>query len=97
MYTTFIVIDPRNPNRAYCGTFGDGLWKSEDIGQTWNRIGKDVITCNDIISVSVSPIKIMEPVCGVARRQYSLTSISRITNNVRTLLWYELSMGDGVT
>jgi len=49
-----ITIDPRNPNRAYCGTFGDGLWKTEDIGQTWNRIGKDGIACNDITSVSIS-------------------------------------------
>jgi hypothetical protein len=48
-----ITVDPRNPNHAYCGTFGDGLWKSEDIGQTWNRIGKDGIACNDITSVSI--------------------------------------------
>jgi len=30
------------------------LWKTEDIGQTWNRIGKDEIASNDITSVSVS-------------------------------------------
>ena len=29
-----IVFDPRNPNGAYCGTFGDGLWKTNDGGQT---------------------------------------------------------------
>lgn len=49
-----VTIDPRNPNHAYCGTFGDGLWKTEDIGQTWNKIGKDVIASNDITSVSIS-------------------------------------------
>lgn len=49
-----VTIDPRNPNRAYCGTFGEGLWKTEDNEQTWNRIGKDGIACNNITSVSIS-------------------------------------------
>ena len=31
-----LAFDPRNSNRAYCGTFGDGLWKTDDGGQTWN-------------------------------------------------------------
>lgn len=51
-----IVFDPRNPNSAYCGTFGDGLWKTNDGGQTWNSIGKDVITSPYVLSVSVSPL-----------------------------------------
>ena len=25
-----IAFDPRNSDRAYCGTFGDGLWKTDD-------------------------------------------------------------------
>ena len=36
-----IAFDPSNPSRAYCGTFGDGLWKTDDSGHTWNSIGKD--------------------------------------------------------
>jgi hypothetical protein len=24
-----IAFDPRNSNRAYCGTFGDELWKTD--------------------------------------------------------------------
>ncbi|MFZ0697235.1 MAG: hypothetical protein WAM88_08875 [Nitrososphaeraceae archaeon] len=39
-----IAIDSRNPDRAYCATFGDGLWKTDDGGQTWNNIGKEVIS-----------------------------------------------------
>ena len=27
-----ISFDYRNTNRAYCGTFGDGLWKTDDMG-----------------------------------------------------------------
>jgi photosystem II stability/assembly factor-like uncharacterized protein len=51
-----IALDPRNPNRAYCGTFGDGLWKTDDGGQTWNSIGKDLISSPYVTSVSVSPL-----------------------------------------
>ena len=50
-----IAFDPRNPDCAYCGTFGDGLWKTDDSGQTWNNIGKDVISNPHVMSVSVSP------------------------------------------
>jgi photosystem II stability/assembly factor-like uncharacterized protein len=51
-----IVFDPANPNRAYCGTFGNGLWKTDDGGHTWNSIGKDVISSPYVMSVSVSPL-----------------------------------------
>jgi hypothetical protein len=51
-----IAFDPQNPSRAYCSTFGDGLWKTDDSGQTWNRIGKDVISSHYVTSVSVSPL-----------------------------------------
>ena len=51
-----VAFDPRNPNRAYCGTFGNGLWKTDDGGHTWDRIGKDVISSPYVMSVSVSPL-----------------------------------------
>ena len=51
-----IAFDPRNPDRAYCATFGDGLWKTDDGGQTWNNIGKDIISSPYVMSVSVSPL-----------------------------------------
>jgi hypothetical protein len=49
-----IIFDPKSPSRAYCGTFGHGLWKTDDSGQTWNRIGKDAISSQNVMSVSVS-------------------------------------------
>lgn len=52
-----IAFDRRNPNIAYCGTFGKGLWKTDDSGQTWNSIGKNEIFTSNIMSVSVSPIE----------------------------------------
>jgi BNR/Asp-box repeat len=33
-----ISFDPSNPSRAYCGTFGNGLYKTDDGGQSWASI-----------------------------------------------------------
>jgi len=51
-----VTFDPRNPNRVYCGTFGDGLWKSDDGGQSWDRL-KNVIFSNEVTSVSANRIE----------------------------------------
>jgi hypothetical protein len=34
-----IAFDLHNPNRVYCWTFGNGLWKTDDGCQNWNNIG----------------------------------------------------------
>ena len=39
-----VAFDPLNQDHADQGTFGDGLWKSDDGMLTWNRIGKDEIS-----------------------------------------------------
>jgi hypothetical protein len=52
-----IAFDPLNPSRAYCATFGNGLWRTDDNGQTWSNIGKDVITSPYVMSVAVSSLK----------------------------------------
>lgn len=49
-----IVFDPLKPDHAYCATFGDGLWKTDDGGYNWNNIGKGVIT--SCLSQLVHPI-----------------------------------------
>ncbi|MFL6457356.1 MAG: WD40/YVTN/BNR-like repeat-containing protein [Nitrososphaeraceae archaeon] len=49
-----ISFHPSNPNRAYCGMFGNGLWKTDDGGETWDNIGKETISSKDVMSVSVS-------------------------------------------
>ncbi|MFL6409095.1 MAG: glycosyl hydrolase [Nitrososphaeraceae archaeon] len=51
------AFDPNNPNRAYCGTFGGGLWKTDDGGQSWDSIGKERISSSDVMSVSVSGLE----------------------------------------
>lgn len=39
MQPACIAVDPFQPRRVYCGTFGRGLWRSLDAGQTWQPIG----------------------------------------------------------
>jgi hypothetical protein len=51
-----IAFDPLDSGRAYCATFGNGLWRTEDNGQTWSNIGKDVITSPYVMSVAVSSL-----------------------------------------
>ena len=60
-----IAFDPSNPSRAYCGTFGDELWKTDDSGHTWNSLGKASSSSSSsstpskdaIMSVSVSHLE----------------------------------------
>ena len=52
-----ITFDPSKPNRAYCGTFGNGLWKTDNGGETWDNIGMEAISSKDVMSVSVSHLE----------------------------------------
>jgi photosystem II stability/assembly factor-like uncharacterized protein len=51
------AFDHVNPGRAYCGTFGEGLWKTEDGGQNWGQIGKASMPNQNVTSVSVSHLE----------------------------------------
>jgi hypothetical protein len=48
-----LALDPQRPEYAYCGTFGDGLWRSRDAGHFWEPIGERVIQ-PQVTSVAVS-------------------------------------------
>ncbi|KRG11290.1 WD40/YVTN/BNR-like repeat-containing protein [Staphylococcus sp. NAM3COL9] len=37
---TDLVVDHQNKNQIFCGTYGNGLWKSEDGGESWFAIGQ---------------------------------------------------------
>ena len=39
MQPTCIAQDPFQPERLYCGTFGRGLWCSDDFGDSWYPVG----------------------------------------------------------
>jgi photosystem II stability/assembly factor-like uncharacterized protein len=51
-----LAIDPQNPTRVYCGTWSNGLWRSDDAGQSWNPVGPG-IAHNEITAVTASPIE----------------------------------------
>lgn len=54
--TQCLAADPLRPERLYCGTFGRGLWRSDDAGATWRPVGGG-ITHDEIMSVAVSPLE----------------------------------------
>ncbi len=39
LQTTCLASDPGRPERIYCGTYGRGLWRSDDAGRSWVPIG----------------------------------------------------------
>jgi photosystem II stability/assembly factor-like uncharacterized protein len=39
MQPVSLATDPFHPERIYCGTFGRGLWRSTDGGDTWEPVG----------------------------------------------------------
>lgn len=53
-----MAADPVKRGRLYAGTFEDGLWISDDSGETWRQAGKG-ITHDSILSVAVSPTEVI--------------------------------------
>jgi photosystem II stability/assembly factor-like uncharacterized protein len=38
-----VSIDPENPRTVFCGTRDDGLWRSEDRGTSWEKVGDETL------------------------------------------------------
>ncbi|HEV8636902.1 MAG TPA: hypothetical protein VG370_22005 [Chloroflexota bacterium] len=53
--TQCLAVDPRQTERLYCGTFGDGLWISHDAGATWHPAG-DGIAHREVMALAVGPL-----------------------------------------
>ena len=34
-----VTVDPLCPRLIYCGTFGSGLWSSDNAGESWRPAG----------------------------------------------------------
>ena len=49
-----VAVDPRDPDRVYVGTFDDGLYASDDGGDTWREAWHG-IEDRRVMAVSVSP------------------------------------------
>jgi hypothetical protein len=54
--TQCVAADPLRPSCVYCGTFGEGLWRSEDAGATWQPVGEG-IRSREVMSVAVSSLE----------------------------------------
>lgn len=48
-----VTVDPSRPEVIYCGTFDRGLWRSMDAGDSWERVGEDVVR-DPVMAVAVS-------------------------------------------
>jgi photosystem II stability/assembly factor-like uncharacterized protein len=49
-----IAVDPRDPRRVYVGTFDDGIYRSDDGGETW-REASSGLEDRRVLAISVSP------------------------------------------
>src|SRR6266516_3884816 len=54
--TQCLAVDPQQPEEVYCGTFGQGLWHSNDAGITWENVGTNIIR-EQVMSVAISPLE----------------------------------------
>ncbi len=59
-----VAVDPRDPNRVYVGTFDDGLYATDDAGQTWREAWHGVAD-RRVPAVSVSPSHVQDGVSVV--------------------------------
>jgi hypothetical protein len=81
-----VTFDTRNPNHVYCGTFGDGLWKSDDGGQSWDRLR----THTEIVGVGGAS---NQHIFIITSSLTSLTSPNIRGNSVRSFRLRELVDG----
>jgi photosystem II stability/assembly factor-like uncharacterized protein len=54
--TQCLAVDPQQPEEVYCGTFGQGLWKSHDAGKTWENV-ETTIVGQQVMSVAISGLE----------------------------------------
>lgn len=54
--TQCLASDPQRPEEIYCGTFGQGLWHSNDAGRMWENVGTDIIR-EQVMSVAISSLE----------------------------------------
>ncbi|EDY21936.1 glycosyl hydrolase [Chthoniobacter flavus Ellin428] len=51
-----VAVDPLRPQHVYCGTFGSGLWHSDDAGQSWRPAGEGIAE-SKVQSVAISTLE----------------------------------------
>src|SRR5690348_5498874 len=51
-----LAVDPLRPAIVYSGTFGQGLWRSDDAGDSWHPVGEG-IAHPQVMSIAVSALE----------------------------------------
>jgi photosystem II stability/assembly factor-like uncharacterized protein len=82
-----VAVDPRDPARIYCGTSGQGLFRSVDAGRSWQVIEAG-IAHSEISAVAVSPTE-GSPALGVVYAGTNPSSVFRSEDGGES--WRELS------
>jgi photosystem II stability/assembly factor-like uncharacterized protein len=50
-----LAVDSQRPQQVYCGTFAQGLWRSENAGASWEQVGAGIEQpCVTSVAVSLS-------------------------------------------
>src|SRR2546421_5463462 len=82
-----VAVDPLRPQQVYCGTFDQGLWGSNDAGDSWEHAGEG-ITHKQVMAVAVSAME-SEGDCGVVYAGTEPTALFRSEDCGET--WRELA------
>lgn len=48
-----LAVDRQRPQQLYCGTFDQGVWRSDDAGASWEPVGAEIVQ-QAVISVAVN-------------------------------------------
>jgi hypothetical protein len=81
-----ISVDPSNPDRVYAATLGEGLWRSDDGGRSFERLS--ALDRELVWSVAVSASDVSDGV-GAVYAGTQLTALFRSTDGGDT--WEELT------
>ena len=68
-----VAVDPKDRDRVFAGTFDDGLWRSLDGGDSWQRIEVGIEE-DRVLSVAISPSSVTDGLGAV----YAGTEPSRL-------------------
>ncbi len=82
-----VAVDPLRPQQVYCGTFDQGLWGSNDAGDSWEHAGEG-ITNKQVMAVAVSAMESAGD-CGVVYAGTEPTALFRSEDCGDT--WRELA------
>lgn len=50
-----VAVHPAAPDVVFCGTVGQGLQRSQDGGDSWERVGADTIDPDAVTAVTIDP------------------------------------------